>query len=199
MPDETKICPDCAETVKSAAKKCRFCGHVFLEPGLFKTAAATGMKAATDSAVSEIEKANGRSPENIKKSNLGCSIVLLAIIGFMIWAFSGDGAEDSATDSDSTIVADAEQRLKGFHCLSQWDGANRSTVQQVRSALRNPDSFEHVETRITPLDEATGEHGLWMTYRAQNGFGGINVEKIYSRVNTATCDARLLPDGPGSG
>ncbi len=27
--DNTKVCPDCAETVKFAAKKCRFCNFIF--------------------------------------------------------------------------------------------------------------------------------------------------------------------------
>jgi ribosomal protein L40E len=27
--DNVKICPECAETVKFAAKKCRFCNYVF--------------------------------------------------------------------------------------------------------------------------------------------------------------------------
>jgi hypothetical protein len=26
---ETKVCPDCAETVRAAARVCRFCGHSF--------------------------------------------------------------------------------------------------------------------------------------------------------------------------
>lgn len=33
MTDGEKICPDCAETVKAAAKVCRFCGHRFDEAG----------------------------------------------------------------------------------------------------------------------------------------------------------------------
>jgi hypothetical protein len=31
VPD-TKTCPECAETVKAAATKCRYCGHAFSQP-----------------------------------------------------------------------------------------------------------------------------------------------------------------------
>lgn len=37
--DETKICPDCAEQVKEAARKCRFCGYRF-EPDVGADAAS---------------------------------------------------------------------------------------------------------------------------------------------------------------
>ena len=30
--DYTKVCPACAETVKAAAKVCRYCSHSFDEP-----------------------------------------------------------------------------------------------------------------------------------------------------------------------
>ena len=104
-------------------------------------------------------------------------------------------AERSA--GDASRRADTADRQKGLHCLSGWSGANRSTVDQVKAQLRNPDSFEHVETKIYGNDG--GEHGLWMTYRAENGFGGINVERIYARVDHESCNAWLLPSGPGSG
>ena len=29
LSDDTKICPDCAESVKAAARKCRFCSYLF--------------------------------------------------------------------------------------------------------------------------------------------------------------------------
>ncbi|MFN2490541.1 MAG: zinc ribbon domain-containing protein [Actinomycetota bacterium] len=32
-PAQTKDCPRCAETVKAAAKVCRFCGYEFQEAG----------------------------------------------------------------------------------------------------------------------------------------------------------------------
>lgn len=191
MPNETKTCPDCAETVKAAAKKCRYCGHMFEKSGLIGETVAAGMKAATESAAARAETANGQGAKNNKQKNIGCSIALLAIIVIAIVGSMGGGGDDSATDAE-TIAADAEQRQKGFHCLSQWDGSNRSTVQQIKDGLRNPDSFEHVETRITPVDEAAGDHQLVMTYRAQNGFGGMNVEKAYARIDSSTCEARIL-------
>lgn len=110
-------------------------------------------------------------------------------------------AEEEAkeqAEAQAELDAEAEEKRKGFHCLSTWDGSNRSGKDQLRAALRDPDSFEHIETRIYPLDDAASEHGAYMRYRARNGFGGMNVEEIYMRINHETCEARLLPDGPGS-
>jgi hypothetical protein len=77
-------------------------------------------------------------------------------------------------------------RHAGFHCLSSWDGSHRELVDLVRESLRDPSSFEHVETRVTPVD-AKGEHRLVMKYRAKNGFGGTNLEMAYASYRNSDC------------
>jgi flagellar biosynthesis GTPase FlhF len=67
-----------------------------------------------------------------------------------------------------------EERRKGFHCLSLWDGSHREFTRDVKQRMREPDSFEHIETRVTPVDNS-GSHRIRMEYRARNGFGGMNV------------------------
>ena len=37
MPNELKVCPMCAETVKAEARICRFCGHEFVNDGIEAT------------------------------------------------------------------------------------------------------------------------------------------------------------------
>ncbi|WP_156437645.1 MULTISPECIES: hypothetical protein [unclassified Sphingomonas] len=86
---------------------------------------------------------------------------------------------------------EAEKRRQGFHCLSSWDGSNRSLVDQVKEGLRDPNSFEHDETRIAPVT-ATGNHPIAMKYRARNGFGGMNVEEVVGAVDPTDCSATII-------
>lgn len=206
MSDETKTCPDCAETIKAAAKVCRFCGHRFEVEQLVEQVGSDSLSDFhTSIALRADAKQDAKQKAEIKRSNIGCGLFAVVGIVFVIWLVIGTGTSDEGdneqfvSEETKAQLAELQERESGMHCLSSLDGSNRALVTQVKSMLRNPDSFEHVETRITPLDSATGEHGLWMTYRAQNGFGGVNVERMYARVSNATCDARILPDGPGSG
>lgn len=93
--------------------------------------------------------------------------------------------------ADAKAQAEAEQQRKGFHCLSAWDGSHTGLIAQVKAQLREPDSFEHIETRIAPVDE-NGDHAVAMKYRARNGFGGMNVETALATVKSATCAATLV-------
>jgi hypothetical protein len=62
-------------------------------------------------------------------------------------------------------------------------------VRQIESGLRNPDSFEHIDTLITPVNEQSGKHGVSMTFRAENGFGGMTGGRAIGEVDPITCEA----------
>ena len=77
----------------------------------------------------------------------------------------------------------AEQnKIKGFHCLSPWDGSYRPLVSTIKNYLKDPDSFKHRETTITPNNG--GVHVAIMTYGAKNSYGGYVVEKAAARLDT---------------
>lgn len=81
----------------------------------------------------------------------------------------------------------ADRIASGEHCLSGWDGSFPRLKEAVKRSLRNPDSFDHMETVRSPVD-GKGKFGLIMTYRAENGFGGMNVEAAGVEVDAETCD-----------
>lgn len=80
----------------------------------------------------------------------------------------------------------AENKRLGHHCLSMWDGSARQVIAQVKPSLRDPSSFEHIDTGISPVDD-NGKHRLTMTYRARNGFGGISTGLVTATVDNSTC------------
>jgi hypothetical protein len=88
-------------------------------------------------------------------------------------------------DLDNKSKAIKEHSGKsGVHCLSGWDGSYRPLVQIIKKNLKDPDSFKHRETRITPSEN--GVHIVAMTYGAKNSFGGYVVENAIARV-TSQC------------
>lgn len=99
-------------------------------------------------------------------------------------------APQRARQAPEKAAEGAHERQYGFHCLSAWDGSHRAFKQAVRSALRAPDSFEHITTETYPVD-ARGQNTIVMSYRAQNGFGGMNVAQAIGAFSNTTCDARV--------
>jgi len=81
----------------------------------------------------------------------------------------------------------AAEQQKGFHCLSGWDGSHSKFKSQVKSMMRNPSSFEHISTRVTPIN-SEGTHTIFMEYRAENGFGGMNVSIAKGKYSNSNCD-----------
>lgn len=139
----------------------------------------------------------------------GCLIALAALggiaaLGALIQVIDPEGVKERAAEAeaDSRAAAaiesekDAAKRRAGFHCLSAWDGSHRELVNALKTTLRDPDSFEHIETRITPVDDK-GAHVLMMNYRARNGFGGMNVGRLAAKVNNSDCSFEILANADG--
>ena len=78
------------------------------------------------------------------------------------------------------------ERMAGFHCLSHIDGANADMNREIKSRLRDPKSFEHIQTKISPINNS-GEHQLFVTYRAKNGFGGYTSGMFTAYVANSNC------------
>ncbi|MFB0874610.1 MULTISPECIES: hypothetical protein [unclassified Sphingobium] len=138
-------------------------------------------------------------------------VAVLAVLLIIAIANGGGQADQASTTRDSPTEATAaslnsaddteagqtaapetaDSEAKGFHCLSTWDGSNRSLVEQMKENLRNPSSFEHADTLIGPAT-STGYHPIRMKYRAENGFGGMNIEEVAAAVDHKSCEATII-------
>lgn len=98
-----------------------------------------------------------------------------------------------ASEKEAKQKKDAEI-ASGNHCLSGWDGSFPRLKEAVKRSIRNPRSFEHVETVRSSVDES-GKFGLIMSYRAENGFGGVNVEAAGVEVDAKTCNFEQVDAG----
>lgn len=169
-------CTQCGAAVPADARFCPSCG----------------------SAISTPKPESSGKPEKPKptarEQAQGCAvlIVIIVVLVALLGMCSGKTDEENAKEAAVT----AEDHRKGFHCLSKWDGSNRSLVEQVKAQLRDPGSFEHDETRIAPVSKGTqGKHLVTMRYRARNGFGGMNVGAAVALVDPVTCEATLVTAG----
>ncbi len=75
------------------------------------------------------------------------------------------------------IVAKKERILKQF---SSWDGSHSNLKKWVKNNMKDPKSFEHVETTYTDK----GDHlVVYMKYRGKNSFGATTLETAIGTVD----------------
>jgi hypothetical protein len=95
-------------------------------------------------------------------------------------------SQAQASQSQPTPTKADQRSDIDFHCLSSWDGSLRELVSEVKENLREPDSFEHIDTRVTKVD-ADGNQEIIMRYRARNGFGGMSVSAVRGSFRNSDC------------
>jgi hypothetical protein len=110
----TKVCPECAETVKAAARRCRFCGHSF------------------------VESSGYGAPQPQSGGGCGCGgFVSLLIVGFIIYALlsGGDGSEEQTSKIDVDRVTCGDMLPKG-ETTDESDRAIAAVVDDVAPRIQ---------------------------------------------------------------
>ncbi|WBX85418.1 hypothetical protein [Sphingosinicella microcystinivorans] len=79
------------------------------------------------------------------------------------------------------------QKEAQFKCASSWDGSIQGIEYAIAAKLRDPDSFQHIETSIGPVQE-NGTQLFVMKYRARNGFGGLNIGTAIGALRNSDCE-----------
>lgn len=110
----------------------------------------------------------------------GCGIFLWTGLGLLIVV-----TVLSLCRQPSDEEAELRKRA-GFHCLDYYYGALPALENAVKATLRDPGSYEHVSTKVSPV-KSDGTHGVVMRYRAKNGFGGMNIEQVVGRFRNEGC------------
>lgn len=122
---------------------------------------------------------------------------LVFIIIGGLWLLSGGmcmSPEQRAERERQEAAAAAEERRKGFHCLSSFDGNHNGLERLVRGRLNDPNSLETVRTLISPVNDAN-KHRVRMEFTATNAFGGRVRNIAIGLIDNNTCVATLLSVG----
>ena len=91
----------------------------------------------------------------------GCIILILLVFVIILGV-------DSTSENKDPIEAQ----------FSSWDGSHRQLKRYTISRLKDPDSFQHIQTKYTREGEYVR---VYMKYRAKNSFGGYVVNYAYGK------------------
>jgi hypothetical protein len=119
-------------------------------------------------------------------------ILGVILFAFFIW-FNHESDEDREIQQEEREIqqkTEAENIRKGFHCLSSWDGSHSEIVKLTKGRMNDPNSFEHVETKVKPVED--GRHLLFMTFRGKNAFGGTIVNRATATYANDGCTVSKL-------
>lgn len=95
--------------------------------------------------------------------------------------------EKQVADAESAKAAEAKRqqevaaRATSVKAqFSGWDGSHRAVEQIIKNNMKNPDSYEHVETRF--IDNGKGIT-VFTTVRGTNSFGGVVPSRWIAEVS----------------
>lgn len=132
---------------------------------------------STIAALTKAQKKKDAKGNWIRLGVAGGFIVCVAICCSGVLSSSEPNRRSSGPSRSTVASSPAPSVPNGF---SAWDGSHTGLVKLIKADMNDPDSFQHVETRV--VDK--GDHLLvGMTFRGKNAFGGVVTQIAYAKVS----------------
>lgn len=154
-------CPSCDKPTTATLRACRHCNVIFDGPN-------SGKKASRIFADDE---------PGAKWGCLSSVVLLIALAGGGVAFCNHQASERALIDAQQKA---SERRIEDAHyqdrirsgqvCADGPMDLNTAFELSVKQQLKDPDSFEHEGTVITPT--SNGEYDALMRFRSKNSFGG---------------------------
>jgi hypothetical protein len=131
------------------------------------------------------------SQDNKKQNNgclIGCGTIILVIAAF--------GIAGSISSLYQQNLTPQQKKEEAQRQLNEWytQTSSFSCERIFKEQLRNPSSYERIGDFVSTNDSGSKKVVIWK-YRAQNGFGGMNVGAAMcnvSKENNGTYEAKAL-------
>ena len=109
-------------------------------------------------------------------------VIAVLAIGF----FMNMCSQDTAYEKQLKLTGRAaDARKDGQNCLTGWSGWHKGAKRYLMENLKDPESFEHISTKVAP--RGGEQHEVTMRYRARNSFGGMSVETLSGIGYDSSC------------
>lgn len=175
-------CPSCGKPTTASLPSCRHCKSRLSGP----RAGAKTNKIFADEG------------PGAKWSCLGSLALLLAMAGGGVAFCNHEAAERARVDAEQKAKEEQEEKARyqdrlrsGQVCADGANDLNTAFELNVKRQLKDPDSFEHMGTVITPA--RGGGYDALMRFRSKNSFGGYVVGTAVAKLYVAErnlCEVR---------
>lgn len=124
-----------------------------------------------------METFDDAKPPMSKKKKIWIAIGVACVPLWLIGSYT--------TDSNGNFIArkDGNSQLE---CGHGWAGQNWAFERAVKENLKDPGSYEHIESKFG-VPDAEGNQIATLKYRARNGFGGMEIANAEGVLNVNDC------------
>lgn len=127
-------------------------------------------------------------PVNQKPKSIAGKLFFIALgLVFVLPFMLPDSGNDTTTAKPAAAPVAKPEPVQDPNAperfLSVWDGSNRELVTLIESNLKDPKSFEHVETRFIDKGDSLK---LFMTFRGTNGFNAVVTNNVSADLDKST-------------